>query len=114
VRARTIEIKIRSSEFRTQFRAQSLPEATNLTDLLWQAAKDLFEKSLTPDLVPVRLLGIGASRLTREAVTQGGLFDTELRQRQQALDKAVDGIRGEFGADAVRRASQLDRDDDSK
>jgi DNA polymerase-4 len=114
VRARTIEIKIRSSEFRTQFRAQSLPEATNLTDLLWQAAKDLFEKSLTPDLVPVRLLGVGASRLTREAVTQSGLFDTDLRQRQQVLDKTVDAIRKEFGADGIQRASQLDHDTERK
>ena len=47
VRARTIEIKLRSSDFRTQFRQQALPEATNATEVLWQAAKVLFERSLT-------------------------------------------------------------------
>src|SRR5208283_3828129 len=71
IRARTIEVKIRSSEFRTQIRQQALPEATNLTDPLWQSAKALFERSLTGNLLPVRLLGVGATRLTRDAAVQG-------------------------------------------
>jgi DNA polymerase-4 len=109
VRARTIEVKIRSSAFRTVIRAQALPEPTNRTDLLWQSAQSLFERSLTLDLQPVRLLGVGASRLSRDAAVQAGLFDAEHRQRQQALDLAVDVIRGQFGADAIQRGSLLDR-----
>ena len=57
IRARTIELKIRSSDFRTRTRSQSLAEATNRTDLRWQAAADLFERSVKPDMLPVRLLG---------------------------------------------------------
>jgi DNA polymerase-4 len=109
IRGRTIEIKIRSSEFRTQIRQQALAEATNLTEVLWQASKELFERSLTGDLMPVRLLGVGASRLTRDAAVQAGLFDNEMRQRQQALDQAVDDIREAFGKDAVQRGSLLNR-----
>jgi DNA polymerase-4 len=112
VHARTIEIKIRSSDFRTQIRAQTLPEATNVTDVLWQSAKTLFERSLTRGLLPVRLLGVGVSRLTREAVVQGNLFDGEERRRQQAVDQAVDTIRGQFGTDAIRRGSSVDRPDE--
>ena len=111
VRARTIEIKLRSSDFRTQFRQQSLPEATNATDVLWQAAKVLFERSLTDDLLPVRLLGVGATRLTREAVVQGDLFDGEVRRRQQALDQTIDAIRQQLGTNAIQRGSLLDRPD---
>jgi DNA polymerase-4 len=59
VRARTVELKMRSSDFRTRTRSQSLAEATDLTDVLWQAAQELFERSLTADLLPVRLLGSG-------------------------------------------------------
>ena len=109
VRARTIEIKLRSSDFRTQLRQQALPEATNSTDVLWQAAKVLFEKSLTGDLLPLRLLGVGATRLTRDAVVQGGLFDGEVRRRQQALDQTIDAIRQQLGANAIQRASLLNR-----
>src|SRR5262249_51194825 len=112
VRAGTIEIKIRSSDFHTQVRQQALPEATNLTDMLWQSAKELFQRSLTPDLLPVRLLGVGATKLNRDAVMQGGLFDGETRRRQQAVDQAVDAIRNQFGRDAIQRGSLVDRPDE--
>src|SRR5207302_4611848 len=38
LRARTVELKVRSSDFRTRHRAQALPEATDSTDVLWRAA----------------------------------------------------------------------------
>jgi DNA polymerase-4 len=116
VHARTVDVKIRSSDFRTWTRAVTLTEPTNVTDVLWQAADDLFERSLTPGMLPLRLLGVGAARLTREPVVQRGLFDGETREKQNALDKVVDAIRGQFGAEAIRRGSVLkseDRSDDT-
>jgi DNA polymerase IV len=108
VRARTIEVKIRSSDFRTITRSQALSEATSGTDALWQAALPLFEGSLSPDLLPVRLLGVGAIRLTREAAVQGDLFEAPLFQKQNALDQTIDTIRGAFGAESIRRGSLVD------
>jgi DNA polymerase-4 len=107
--ARTLEVKLRASDFRTRTRSQALPEATNATDVLWQAAVALFERSLSRDLLPVRLLGVGASRLLRAEAVQGQLFDADLRERRTALDRAVDAIRGQFGTGAIQRASLLDR-----
>lgn len=114
LRARTVEVKIRSSDFRTRHRAQALEQPTNVTELLWQAAQQVFDRGLTGDLMPVRLLGVGAARLTREAVVQGNLFDDGNRQRQEALDQTIDGIRGAFGDAAIRRGSLLDRDEREK
>src|SRR5581483_7724326 len=37
VRARTVDLKVRSSDFRTRTRALSLPDATDATDVLWRA-----------------------------------------------------------------------------
>jgi len=108
--ARTVELKIRSSDFRTRSRSVTLAEPTNLTDALWQAVADLFERSLKLDMLPVRLLGVGAAKLAREAV-QGSLFDGEVRKKQSALDKAVDAIRGQFGSVAIRRGSLLGREE---
>jgi DNA polymerase-4 len=109
IKARTVELKIRSSDFHTRHRAQALPEATNLTDVLWQTAQEIFERGVTDDLFPVRLLGVGATRLTRDATVQRNLFEASQRDRQQALDHTIDAIRGQFGSAAVRRGSLLDR-----
>jgi DNA polymerase-4 len=108
VRARTVELKVRSFDFRTRTRALSLREATDLTDRLWEAALVLFERSVTDELLPLRLLGVGGSRLTRETAVQGELFDDGRRQREAALDRAIDAIRGRLGSGAVLRGSRLD------
>jgi DNA polymerase-4 len=109
IRARTVELKIRSSNFHTRHRAGALSEATNLSDLLWQSAQQNFDRSLTDDLLPIRLLGVGATRLTRDAAVQGNLFDAGRRERQQSLDQTIDAVRGQFGANALRRANLLDQ-----
>lgn len=111
LRARAITLKLRSSDFRTRTRACALAEATDVTDVLWRAAADLFGKSLPEELLPLRLLGVGAGRLTREAVVQGDLFDDGGRERQAALDRAVDAIRGQFGPSAIRRGKRLEHPD---
>ncbi|HEY1860965.1 MAG TPA: DNA polymerase IV [Gemmataceae bacterium] len=113
IQARTLELKLRSSDFRTRHKAQALPEATNLTDVLWNTAREIFERGLTRDLLPIRLLGVGATKLTRDEGVQGDLFEAGVRERRQALDRTIDAIRGAFGAAALRRASGLDRVEDA-
>jgi DNA polymerase-4 len=109
LRARTVELKVRSSDFRTRTRSLSLDEATDQTQLLWQTALALFERSLTADLLPARLLGVGCSNLTCDPLVQGQLFEDGQRQRRGALDRTVDAIRGRFGVEAIRRGSLIDR-----
>ena len=109
LRARTVELKVRSSDFRTRMRSQSLPEATDVTAELWMAARVLFESTRWADLLPVRLLGVGVSRLTREAATQGDLFAQASHQRHSALDRTVDAIRNQFGAAAIQCGCRVER-----
>jgi DNA polymerase-4 len=113
VRARAIDLKLRSSDFRTWTRARALAEPTDVTEVLWRAARELFERSVSDEMLPLRLLGVGAGRLTRDVAVQGDLFDGEQRGRQAALDKAVDAIRGQFGPSAIRRGKRPEhlRDD---
>jgi DNA polymerase-4 len=109
VRARGVELKVRSSDFRTRTRSVSLPEGTDRTDVLRGAALWLLERALAPEVLPVRLLGLGVSNLTRDPVVQGQLFDGGEQRRQAALDRAIDAIRGQLGDGAVRRGSLLGR-----
>jgi DNA polymerase-4 len=103
--ARTVELKIRSSDFRTWSRSQSLSQPTNLTEVFWKAAVHIFERSLTPEVLPLRLLGVGAANLIREPVIQGDLFEGGQREKQHSLDQTIDAIRGQFGDGAIKRGA---------
>ena len=109
--ARTIDVKIRSSDFRTQTRSKTVAEATNLTEVIWKSAAELFERALASDgdLLPVRLLGVGTTKLTRECVSQGDLFEGERHERQSALDQTIDTIRAQFGDGSIQRGSLVER-----
>lgn len=107
--AAAIDVKLRSSDFRTITRSQTLPEPTHQTDVLWQHAAGVFERSLTRELMPIRLLGVGAARLARTGSVQRQLFDADEKEQQTALDQTIDAIRGQFGAGAIRRGSLVRR-----
>jgi DNA polymerase-4 len=106
VRARTVELKARTSDFRTYVRSVTLDEPTDLTEEIWRVAAGLFEARVPEEWLPLRLLGVGVSGLVRDGAVQGHLFDGLWRDKQRALDQAVDAIRAQFGADAIRRAGR--------
>jgi DNA polymerase-4 len=112
VQARTVELKLRSSDFKTHTRSQTLPEPTDLTASLWKAALELLEQRIPKDLFPVRLLGVGATSLVRDGDLQGGLFQDPWRTKQRSLDRTLDAIRSQFGAKGIRRGRMLDRPGD--
>src|SRR5262249_5904467 len=93
--------------FRTRIRSLSLTDATDSTESLWRAALSLLERSATADILPVRLLGVGATNLVRNRTVQGQLFEDEGRKRQAALDQAIDAIRQQLGGTAIRRGSLI-------
>ena len=109
IRGRTVQLKVRFADFRTITRSQSLPEPTDVTEELWNAACRLFDLRLPTPLPPVRLLGMGVSGLERSREEQGLLFDGEERERQRRLDGVTDRIRERFGADSIGRASSVEQ-----
>jgi DNA polymerase-4 len=112
VRARTIDLKLRTSDFRTYTRAQTLPEPTDLTEVIWQTAAQLLETRVPNYWLPLRLLGVGATGLVRDRPVQGHLFEEGWRAKQRALDSTVDAIRHQFGRSAIRRARGMDQQTD--
>ena len=57
----------------------------------------------------MRLLGVGATKFTREQIVQGDLFEDRRHERQEAVDSTIDTIRAQFGSGAIQRGSLLDR-----
>lgn len=106
---RTVQLKIRFTDFTTLTRAQSLPMGTHLTKEIRELAKLLLQRELPERHRPVRLLGVGITNLEATQDRQGLLFDEEERQKQKRLDQVTDAIRDRFGNAAVRPAKSADR-----
>lgn len=104
---RTIQIKIRYSNFETLTRRCSLNEPTDSTELLARTSVQLFEQSNIDVDRGIRLLGMGVSQLSADRPTQLGLFDQEQRDRSHRVDKATDAIRDKFGSQALSRGSTI-------
>ncbi len=108
---KTVNLKVRYSDFHTVTRAKSLAVASNATNSLWKVARELFESSLPETRkLNLRLIGMGVSNLQTNRPVQLGLFDDSVEQQRQAaaqsrLDAAADSVREKFGKLALQRAS---------
>ena len=114
LRGRTVHLKVRFADFSTITRSQTLPESTDITHELWQAADEVLCQRLPAGHLPVRLVGMGVGGLDETGLVQGFLFDQEQRQRQAGLDAVTDQIRERFGSSALRRAASLPHPEDPR
>lgn len=108
IRGKTVQIKVRYSNFDTITRARSLRQPTHSTDLLWQVASDLLKWELPHRPLDVRLIGMGISNLETAGPVQLELFDqgaSTVAAQSAQLDAATDRIREKFGRTALRRGS---------
>jgi DNA polymerase-4 len=108
VKAGTVTVKIRDSNFRTITRQRTLPEPTDLTEPIWRAALQLARPEVRA--IRVRLLGVTASNLGERV--QLRLFSGEGDGagdggRGRRLVEAEDAIRRRYGERAVTRARLL-------
>ncbi len=104
--ARTVQIKIRFSDFKTITRSSSMPQPTNVTELLWREAEKLFNQKVNLQGRGVRLVGVGVSNF-REAETQLPLFKKQDEERLEKLDKTLDELRKKFGEKIIKRGPAL-------
>ena len=109
VRGKTVNLKIRYSNFRTITRAQTLPVPTQSTRELEEVVDQVFAR-VELEGRSVRLLGMGVSNLSRREKTQGLLFDNEDREKTNRLDTIKDQIKDRFGHAAVRRATSMEHE----
>ena len=103
--ARTVQLKLRYTDFSTITRAHSLPAATQLDTEMFTEIRQLFRKNWEKGTA-VRLLGVQASALeTREP--QMDLLDQGQHQRWQQALSTADRLRDKFGEAAVSLGSGL-------
>ncbi len=107
LRGRTVQLKVRFSDFRTITRATTLPRATDVTQEIWQAADEMLSRRLPDGHLPIRLLGVGVSGFDDAQPVQQMLFDEAEHATQENLDRAADQIRQRFGESSLGRGSGL-------
>ncbi|AOZ91515.1 DNA polymerase IV [Paenibacillus crassostreae] len=84
-------------------RQMKMPDPTNNTNIVYEAAKTLFYRYW--NTLPVRRIGLTLSNFVSDQEYQLTLFDDQIKTR--ALDKATDIIKDRYGSAAIIRASSL-------
>jgi DNA polymerase-4 len=103
--ARTIQLKLRYSDFSTITRAHSVGRATQVDTELYSEIRELFRKNWNKG-APVRLLGVHVSSWDEGDAQMELLGDGKHEKWQQAL-AAADRLRDKFGESAVGLAAGM-------
>lgn len=110
VKCTTVQVTIRDPDFRDICRQKRLEAPTCISRDIARAAMELIQAAWS-DRAPVRALTITAQALVPEndAGEQLNLFAagaSQRREKRERLERAVDGIRGKFGRNAISPACQ--------
>ena len=103
--ARTLQLKLRYSDFSTITRAHSLDHATQIDAEIFEQARALFRANRRARSA-IRLLGVHASGLKKDA-GQLDLLDGSRAERWRKALAAVDQMRAKFGEDSVALAAGM-------
>ena len=106
---RTVQIKLRFSDFRTITRSRTLPQPSDITADYWQATQELLNAALPSGTIArgIRLVGMGVTGIETPRPVQQLLFPdpaTAQQEQQRQLDRVTDTIHTRFGATSITRA----------
>ena len=105
VYTRTVQLKLRYSDFTTITRAQTLSTSTHVDTEILEAIRQLWRKNWKKGST-VRLLGVQASGLEHDE-GQMGLIETDKHERWKHALSAADKLRDKFGEGAVSLATGM-------
>jgi DNA polymerase-4 len=98
LRARTVQLKLKLSDFTLVTRRSTLDEPTDDGQTLFRVAAALLDRNPPPR--PVRLTGVSAQGFVSAAPAQGSLFPAAPAPAE-AVNRAIDRITARFGAGAI-------------
>ena len=99
-KATCVAIRLRYADFETITRQLTLMEASNINQVIFNAALQLLNKALGEKSKPVRLIGIAVLNLVGNE-KQLHMFNPKM-DKLEHLDKAVDKIRDKYGQTAIK------------
>ena len=105
LQARTLQLKLRYSDFTTITRAHSIPRATDLDTEIFEEIRELFRANWKSGAT-VRLLGVHAAGWDDDGGQMDLLGEGRHEKWKQTLE-AADRMRDKFGESAVSRRLRL-------
>lgn len=116
---RTVQLKLKTADFRLRTRRTTLPAATQLAETLFRSARPMLAREIAENARQrYRLIGIGSAELQEIGAAappaQTDLFGatppTSVDDpKQAAVEKAIDAVRGKFGSAAIGKGRGLGR-----
>jgi DNA polymerase IV len=103
--ARTVQLKLRYSDFTTITRARSLDHATQIDTEIFRTARELFHQNRKRNAA-IRLLGVHCANFERDE-GQLNLLAEPANDRWRKAFSAMDRLRDKFGEDSVSLAAGL-------
>lgn len=101
---KTVTVKLRYKNFKTMTRSHTFGNPTNVSKILWQEAKKIFEQWYDSSSAgELRLLGFAVSGLVQEGAGQKMLFSEPNNNQQKKIDEVYDKIKKKYGGDSVKR-----------
>jgi DNA polymerase-4 len=105
LQARTIQLKLRYSDFSTITRAHSIARATELDTEIFEEVRDLFRRNWKAGAT-VRLLGVQLSGWA-EGAEQMDLLNEDRHEKWRQTMAAADRLRDKFGDSAISLGTSL-------
>jgi DNA polymerase-4 len=103
----TINVKLKTADFRTRTRAASLSDPTQLAARIFDTGRELLKRET--DGTSYRLIGIGVSALVpADEADPANLMD----RRSVDAEHAIDRLRAKFGDAAVVRGLAFDKEEE--
>lgn len=101
VYANTLMVTIRNYEFKTTNHQQKYLNSINLTDDIYEKAKELFIN--TWDREPIRLIGLRATDFTDSNNYQISIFDNNTIKNDKIISDIIDNINSKYGDNIVTK-----------
>ncbi len=102
--AHTVTIKMRTPDFQTFTRSQTLQQGVDADLTIYDIALNMYHQSGLAGK-HLRLLGLSCSKLLERNLEQPALFADE----NDILDKIIDDMKDKFGSAAIKRGSLLNK-----
>jgi DNA polymerase-4 len=106
IAGRVVTLKLRATDFKIVTRRRTLPFPTQTARSLFAAAREMLVAEARGR--PWRLIGVGISDIVEQATASGDFLDGG-ESRALSGEKAIDALRGRFGAQAVIMGRTLKR-----